>query len=173
MTTIDNLYRLRKITISIDIHNFQTKIIDFIFCQTRILLLWNTYQRFVKRHKVKTIWTKLNVNGFNIFISGSSSKLLSKEIATSLRGRTLSYLILPFSFKEFINIKNLKFDLEKLSSKDRSILLNLMNEYLEFGGFPEVVLEKEIDDKLKTIAEYFDLVLYKDIVERNNLKTPS
>ena len=108
--------------------------------------------------------------GFDIFLSGSSSKLLSKEIATSLRGRTLSYVILPFSFREFLKMKNLKYDILHLSSKEKSIVLNLLNEYLELGGFPEVTLEKSKENKIKIINEYFDLIVYRDIVERYKIK---
>ena len=112
----------------------------------------------------------LHDEGFNIFISGSSSRLLSKEIATSLRGRTISYLILPFSFREFLKIKNFKFDVKHLDSKEKSILLNFVDEYLEFGSFPEVILENNKENKIRIINEYFDLVVYRDIVERYKIK---
>ena len=112
----------------------------------------------------------LHDEGFNIFLTGSSSKLLNKEIATSLRGRTTSYIILPFSFKEFLKMKNLNIDLMHLSSKEKSILLNLLDEYLEFGGFPEVILESITENKIRTINEYYELVVYRDIVERYNIK---
>jgi predicted AAA+ superfamily ATPase len=112
----------------------------------------------------------LHDEGFNIFLSGSSSKLLSKEIATSLRGRTLSYTLLPFSFKEFLKMQNIVFDLSKLSSKEKSILLSLLDKYLEFGGFPEIILEKDEENKIRIINEYFNLVVYRDIVERYKIK---
>ena len=108
--------------------------------------------------------------GFDLYLSGSSSKLLSKEIATSLRGRTLSYLILPFSFKEFLKMKKSIFDISTLSSKEKSILLSFLDEYLEFGGFPEVILEENKENKIKTLKEYLDMIIYKDIVERYNVK---
>ena len=106
---------------------------------------------------------------FNIFLTGSSSKLLSKEIATSLRGRTLSYTLLPFSFKEFIRINSISID-TRPSSREKSILLNLLDEYLEFGGFPEISLEKDKETKLRIINEYFNLVIYRDIVDRYKIK---
>lgn len=112
----------------------------------------------------------LHDEGFDIFLSGSSSRLLSKEIATSLRGRTISYFILPFSFMEFLKIKNLKFDVKHLSSKEKSILLSFVDEYLEFGSFPEIILENNKENKIRIINEYFDLVVYKDIVERYKIK---
>jgi len=58
-----------------------------------------------------------------VFISGSSSKLLSREIATSLRGRTLNYLMLPFSFKEYLKLKNINYK-KYLSSEEKANLLN-------------------------------------------------
>ena len=106
---------------------------------------------------------------YNIFISGSSSKLLSKEIFTSLRGRSLSYLLLPFSFKEFLRVKNMDFG-KLISSEERIQLLKLLGEYLEFGGFPEVVMEQDIGQKIKNLESYFELTVYKDIVERYKLK---
>ncbi|MFH1209943.1 MAG: ATP-binding protein [archaeon] len=111
----------------------------------------------------------LSDEGFNIFLTGSSSKLLSKEIATHLRGRTLSYLLLPFSFKEFLLIKEFNSDINKLGSKEKAILLSLLDEYFEYGGFPEVILGKN-ETKLKILDNYFNLIVYRDIVDRYKIK---
>lgn len=107
--------------------------------------------------------------GYDIFISGSSSKLLSKEIATNLRGRSLSYLLLPFSFLEFLRTKNFLLT-NKLNSTEKNELLALLEEYSEYGGFPEIILENNKEIKEKTIENYFELTVYKDIVERNKIK---
>ena len=102
-----------------------------------------------------------------IFISGSSSKLLSKEIVTSLRGRTLSHTILPLSFKEFLGFK--KFELKPFySSTEENRIKNSLRNYLKFGGFPDIVFENQIADKF--FREYTDLVIFKDIVERHKIK---
>jgi predicted AAA+ superfamily ATPase len=106
--------------------------------------------------------------GIKIVITGSSSKLLSKEIATSLRGRSLTYIILPFSFNEFLKFKGA--DSRILGSKEKAELLRFYDEYLDFGGFPEIIKENDVDSKLKIITEYLDLVVYKDIVERYSLR---
>ena len=108
--------------------------------------------------------------GFDIYITGSSSKLLSKEISTSLRGRSLTYLLLPFSFKEFLKIKGIEFNAGVVSSKDKAILMNSLDEYSKYGGFPEIVKEQNQDIKLKILAEYLDSVVYKDIVDRFEIK---
>ena len=102
---------------------------------------------------------------YKIFITGSSSKMLSAEIATQLRGRTLSYLLLPFSFKEFLRIKGMD---AKNATKDKEAMIkNALSEYMEFGGFPEVVLGAE---KQKILKEYSDLILFKDFIERHEIR---
>jgi len=103
----------------------------------------------------------------NIFITGSSSKLLSKEIATSLRGRTLAYEVFPFSFKEFLKAKNID-SVDKYSTIGKSGIVSALNEYLQSGGFPETTnLSSEL--KTKTLQSYFDVMLYRDLIERNNI----
>jgi len=103
---------------------------------------------------------------YKIFITGSSSKLLSKEIATQLRGRTLSFILLPFSFREFLGFQN--FELEKFLAKDEEARVkNLLREYLEFGGFPDVVKSEE---KIRILKEYSDLILFRDFIERHKIR---
>ncbi len=103
--------------------------------------------------------------GFKIFITGSSSKLLSKEIATQLRGRSLTYLLLPFSFREFLKAKGFEV---KETYECIGKLLKLLEEYMYFGGFPEVVLSS---NKERILKEYFDEIFYKDFVERHKIKS--
>lgn len=112
----------------------------------------------------------LHDEGFDIYLSGSSSKLLSSEIATSLRGRTLAYTILPFSFREFLRMHKLSFEAERLSAREKATLLHLLEEYLEFGGFPEIALENNPENKVRILNEYFNLVVYRDIIERYKIK---
>ena len=103
---------------------------------------------------------------YRIFVTGSSSKLLSKEIATQLRGRTLSYLLLPFSFREYLVAKSLSFG--RHASKDEMAKIkHELKEYLDYGGFPEVVLSQE---KVKILKEYSDLILFRDFIERHGIK---
>jgi hypothetical protein len=112
----------------------------------------------------------LHDEGFIIYLSGSSSKLLSREIATALRGRSLSYKLLPFSFAEFLRGRNASFDLERLSSRDKASLLGLFDEYAEYGGFPEVTSEKDPENRIRILDDYLNLTVYKDVVERHRIK---
>jgi predicted AAA+ superfamily ATPase len=107
---------------------------------------------------------------YPIFITGSSSKLLSKEIATSLRGRTITTTMRPLSFKEFLRFKGFAYELNKLDTKSKAILLNYFSEFLRFGGYPEVVIDNEEHEKLKILKDYMDLTIYKDIIDRYNIK---
>ena len=103
----------------------------------------------------------------HIFVTGSNSKMLSSEIATSLRGRTLQYEILPLSFSEFCNFRELDTNVYSTSNKPK--LIAAFTKYLYFGGFPEVVLtQHEHYDRI--LQEYYFVMLYKDLVERYELK---
>jgi predicted AAA+ superfamily ATPase len=112
---------------------------------------------------IRRIYDTLNVQ---ITITGSSSKLLSSEIATSLRGRTLTYEIFPFSFKEYLRFKNITINLN--SSKSLSYIKNSFEEYLVSGGFPETIGEEGSIQK-RILSDYVNLIVYKDIIERYNI----
>ncbi len=107
--------------------------------------------------------------GFKVFLTGSSSKLLSREIASALRGRTLTFEMFPFSFREFLRAKGMELG-RYLSTKEEANIKALLREYLEFGGFPEVVMIENEYLKRKVLEEYIDVMLYRDVVERYNLK---
>ncbi len=115
----------------------------------------------------------LHDEGYPIFLTGSSSKLLSKEIATSLRGRTIPFTLLPCSFREFLKMKGKEFGGLPLGSKETAVLLGLLDEYLAYGGFPEVVKENNPEMKLRILQEYFSAIIYNDIVERYKIRNTS
>lgn len=102
-------------------------------------------------------------------ITGSSSKLLSTEIATQLRGRTLTYSVFPYSFKEFLRAKGIVLERHFEYKDMRYKLKSLLSEYIEFGGFPEIA-DKDVPLKTKILQEYFELIFYKDLVERYKIR---
>lgn len=113
--------------------------------------------------------TLLDRTPFNIFVTGSSSKLLSKEIATQLRGRALTYVLLPFSFREFLTVKKIELKNKNILTQiEKAKIKKYLREYLELGGFPEVVLKEERE---KILKEYFDTIFFRDFVERHELKS--
>ncbi|OQY12034.1 MAG: ATPase [Desulfobacteraceae bacterium 4572_187] len=113
---------------------------------------------------IRRIYDTLNVE---LFITGSSSKLLSAEIATSLRGRTITYEIFPFSFSEYLRFRKIEINL--YSSKSLSYIANAFSDYLHHGGFAETI-EVMPDIRSKILSDYANLIIYKDIVERYRIK---
>ncbi|MBT4410351.1 MAG: ATP-binding protein [Bacteroidetes bacterium] len=103
--------------------------------------------------------------GIKVFITGSNASLLSSEIATSLTGRNKQIELFPFSFAEFLRFNGKSYNLDRLSSKSKSFLIQDFTKYLEVGGFPIVV--KENDTEL--INSYFQDILYRDIISRYRL----
>lgn len=104
---------------------------------------------------------------FDIAITGSSAKLLSKELATELRGRTLPFYIYPLSFREFLKFSSFEFDQKIFFSKRLAKLKEYFHEYMEWWGFPELIKEEL---KIETLNSYVDLTIYKDLIERYNIK---
>jgi len=102
----------------------------------------------------------------NLFITGSNSKLLSSEIATSLRGRTLSYVVYPLSFSEYLSFKEIEVDL--YSSRSLAYIKNAQERFLKDGAFPETLFLEE-RYRNQTLQEYFNVLLYKDLAERYNI----
>ncbi|MFH1256226.1 MAG: ATP-binding protein [Candidatus Diapherotrites archaeon] len=105
----------------------------------------------------------------NVIVSDSSSKLLGKELGTLLTGRWVQLLVYPLSFQEFLEFRQLKIGrrLDLVSQKTR--IKQLLREYLEFGGFPLVVLKEE---KQELISRYFDDIITRDIAERHKIRKP-
>ncbi len=102
-----------------------------------------------------------------IFVSGSSSKIGGKETATLLTGRHLSIKMFPLSFKEFLTFKNFASEEAEYSQRRKALLLKLLKEYLEFGGFPEVVLS---DQKADILNQYYVDIISRDVIERYRLR---
>jgi predicted AAA+ superfamily ATPase len=99
----------------------------------------------------------------NIFITGSNSKFLSTDIATSLRGRSINYELFPLSFKEFL--PHVKAPLSFYKPENKAAIIYAQKKFMLNGGFPEVVLfDDEI--RIKSLQEYYNVMLYKDLIER-------
>jgi predicted AAA+ superfamily ATPase len=124
----------------------------------------------------KPIRSLYELKRFYIFITGSSSRFLSKEIATTLRGRTISYTIFPFSFREYLKAEGFETSYGKgkyRSSSEEGKIKHFVREYTRFGGLPQVVLNKDEEFRKRFFGEYLDLVVYRDIIERYGVKNLS
>jgi uncharacterized protein len=107
---------------------------------------------------------RLHVNGFRIYVTGSNATLISREIATYLKGISLETNIYPFSFKEFLQLKETHFE-EKDMAINQPKILNQFEEYLLFGGFPELIMTSQ-EDKRTVAKNIYNLLFYKDIVAK-------
>jgi len=99
-----------------------------------------------------------------IFITGSNSKLLSKEIATILTGRSINISLYPFSFREFLNAKKIKIKDWRLDLKIQSQLRKEFSEFMSSGGIPKIIIDKD----RRLLQENYENILYRDIIKRFN-----
>jgi predicted AAA+ superfamily ATPase len=105
-----------------------------------------------------------------IFLTGSSSHLLSRDIATGLRGRCLSYEVFPLSFSEYLGFRGITPEFYSTAAEAR--VAAALDDYLETGGLPEIVLA-EPAVRPRVLKEYADLVFYRDLVDRHQLASPA
>ncbi|MCD4841410.1 MAG: ATP-binding protein [Methanosarcinales archaeon] len=117
------------------------------------------WERFVR--------TLVDMENVNVFVTGSSSRLMSKEIATSMRGRSLTYNVYPFSFAEVLKAGKLEYE-EYLSSGQMGEIIQKLEDYVRYGGFPETVRYREEWDRI--LSEIVDVTIFRDIVERYDVK---
>ena len=112
---------------------------------------------------------RLHREGYNLVLTGSNAKLLSKELATALTGRHIPIQILPFDFNEILRAKGYKFSPDKLLvPEEKAKFLEYLNEYMINGGYPEVVI-KNLDPR-DYLDVLFDSLLFKDVVKRHKIR---
>jgi len=107
-----------------------------------------------------------------IYLSGSSAKLLSKEIATELRGRSIAVEVWPYSFQEYLLAEKIEIKGNLLGQQNRDLLFEKLREYLYSGGFPETTALDKVHAR-KILQDYVELVIMRDVVERHNIKNTS
>ena len=105
-----------------------------------------------------------------VYLTGSSARMLSREVATQMRGRALSWEMFPFSFREFLDSRGIDASGE-LSTKRRLVVQKAFEDYWQTGGFPEVLAVPH-HVRIKTHQEYFHAVLFRDLVERHDVSHP-
>ena len=99
----------------------------------------------------------LKKQNLDVYVTGSNSKFLSKDIITEFRGRSTEIKIYPLSFKEFVEITEMSGD-------------KAWKEYTLYGGLPPVVLQKDEKQKREYLSNLFETTYLKDIIERNDIK---
>jgi len=111
----------------------------------------------------------LDTERISLYITGSSSKMLSSEIASALRGRSLTTEIFPFSYREFLRFHGEDpGETGRYGSRKRASLQHLAGRYMETGGFPEVQ-SLETGLRHEVLRNYVDVVILRDVVERHGV----
>ena len=112
----------------------------------------------------------LRTENCEIYLTGSSARMLSKEIATQMRGRALSWEMFPFSFREFLDYKKIQSN-GPLSTKKQLLIAKAFEQYWETGGFPEVAdIGRPL--RIKIHQEYVQTILFRDLIERHDISHP-
>ena len=115
----------------------------------------------------------MDSGGVELFVSGSSAKLLSREVATSLRGRAMEVLVHPFSFREALRHATAEpmLPYARLDAAERTALDHKLRRYLAEGGFPEAQ-GADPRDRAALLAGYVDVVVLRDVIERHAVSNP-
>lgn len=127
----------------------------FVFDEIQIIPGWESFVR--RMHK----------NSYKFMISGSSADLLSSELSTKLTGRHVTVELLPFSFQEYLGLQSFDFEPEKpLSTKEKGLLQNAFNSYIEVGGIPEYLHH----NNPIILRSLYENVVFKDVIVRYGIK---
>jgi predicted AAA+ superfamily ATPase len=102
-----------------------------------------------------------------IFVTGSSSTLLARDLTAALRGRSVTIEVFPLSFREFLAFRDIV--VVPHSAAQESRIRHALETYLQWGGFPELVLASESMRPL-ILEEYAALMLFRDLVERYGVR---
>jgi hypothetical protein len=99
--------------------------------------------------------------------------MLSREIGNKLTGRHVSFEVYPLSFQEFLRFNNLEVGTGLDYTARKATVRKSFSDYLKYGGFPEVVLRESTEDKELLLKNYFEDLLYRDIVTRYEIRDVS
>jgi len=153
---------------------------------TDLGLIHETYYRMFPQHRARRCYFFFdeiqNVDGWEAYlrrlvdteniqlvVTGSSAKLLSREIASGLRGRSISTEIFPFSFTEALSHADPAWQpATQPGSRQKTWLEHRFTRYMQVGGFPEVQSLSE-EHRVRVLQEYVDVVILRDVVERHRI----
>ena len=107
----------------------------------------------------------------NIYITGSTAKMLSEEMASALRGWPDEYREYPLSFNEYLSFRGI--NANRFTEEGRAILADNFRSYCKEGGFPQVVLTEGISRKTKLLQSYFNTMLFRDMIEHYHIGASS
>lgn len=104
---------------------------------------------------------------YQVFITGSNAKMLSRDIQTVLGGRYLEENVYPYSFHEYLEAQGIMLQGEWQYGKERAVVQQAFARYLSWGGFPELLLYR---NKRHWLNDLYEKILLGDIIQRNKVK---
>lgn len=136
--------------------------VTFFFDEIQVIPGWETFARRL-----------LDSEQVDLFLAGSSARLLSREVATSMRGRAVEAVVYPFSFREALRHQGREPEKppQRLTKAERSHLEKALLDYLQAGGFPEAQ-GLAARDRHELLRGYVDVVLLRDVIERHAVSHP-
>lgn len=134
--------------------------VAFFFDEIQLVPGWEQFARRI-----------LDSENIQLFVSGSSAHMLSREVATSFRGRAMETRVYPFSFREFLRHRAAEPEqaVSNLTKAQRSALEHAFTDYLITGGFPEAQ-GTTTTDRLMLLQGYVDTVILRDVIERHTIR---
>ena len=136
--------------------------VTFFFDEIQVVRGWDTFARRL-----------MDSEQADLFLSGSSARLLSREVATSMRGRAMAVLIHPFSFREALRHAGAEPD-RPCSAWPKALRTEIdgrLREYLTVGGFPEAQ-GVPVRDRIDLLRTYVDVAILRDVIERHGVSNP-
>jgi predicted AAA+ superfamily ATPase len=128
---------------------------------------------FLDEIQVVDSWSRfarrvLDTESARLYVTGSSAKMLSTEVATEFRGRGFAVELLPFSFAEKLLYAGFELPVSKPGARVRSQLEAAFEDYVRIGGFPDVQKLEETE-RVQALQDYVQLVLLRDIIDRHGI----
>jgi len=153
--------------------NYLNQLMEFIFSEKlfekfpKIYLFLDEIQNLDRWEQyIRSIYDEFK-GKIKVLLSGSNEKLLQREYSRLLTGRHLTVRVFPLSFSEFLAFKGISLDRrEIILERERSIIKKELENYIEFGGFPEVVLGEE---KKEILQQYFVDIITKDVLFKERI----
>jgi predicted AAA+ superfamily ATPase len=118
----------------------------------------------------KWVRARNETEDIKIFITGSSANLMSRELGTVLTGRHIEFFITPLNFSEFLTFNKIEKPTKSIKTNPDAKLQHALNQYMRWGGMPEVVLSDTQDRKERLLKQYFEDILFKDIAMRHQVR---
>lgn len=112
---------------------------------------------------------QLYTQNYQLFITWSNSKLLSKDLVTEFRGRVYEFFVYPLVFQEILTFNDMTSS-QVYSTKKASTIKNILQQHFIYGSFPETSLIQDTLLKTNLLKTYYDIVLYKDLLERYDIE---